>query len=100
MNAILIKGAPATTLADLTSRYSSGIRDFNWHPSGSESLQWDYTLVYRHRWEGSRDLKEPLINNVNSDQDIVNNVIISTDRFIVRQILLDNVSADMKMCFT
>lgn len=49
MNAILIKGAPATTLADLTSRYSSGIRDFNWHPSGSESLQWDYTLVYRHR---------------------------------------------------
>lgn len=48
--------------------------------------------------EGSRDLKEPLINNVKSNQNVVNNVIISTDRLIDRQILLDNVSADnMKM---
>lgn len=55
----------------------------------------------RHSGEGSRDSKEPLINNVNSDQDVVNNVIISTDRFIDRHILLDNVSADnMKMSFT
>lgn len=41
-----------------------------------------------------RKLKEPLINNVKSNQDVVNNVIISTDGLIDRQILLDNVSAD------
>lgn len=50
--------------------------------------------------EGSRDLKEPLINDVKSNQNVVNNVIISTDRLIDRQILLDNVSADnMRMFF-
>lgn len=35
-----------------------------------------------------------LINNEKPNQDGVHNVIISTDRFIDRQILLDNVSAD------
>lgn len=49
---------------------------------------------------GSRNLKESLNNNVKSNQNVVNNVIISTDGFIDRQILLDNVSADnMRMVF-
>lgn len=49
--------------------------------------------------EGSRDLKEPLINNVKSNQDVVNNVIIRTERFIDRQVLLDNVSGNSVMFF-
>lgn len=41
-----------------------------------------------------------LIKNVKSNQDVVNNVIISTGRFIDRQILLDNVSADNMRMFS
>lgn len=38
------------------------------------------------------------INNVKSNQDVDNNVF-NTDRFIDRQILLDNVSADNAKTF-
>lgn len=54
---------------------------------------WQDDLPHMKVGEGSRDLEQPLIHNVKSNQDVVNNVIIGTDRFIDCQILLDNVSA-------